>query len=358
MTYQRATAVTGFTFVMANRSTGAALTGEAGSITGFITKDGGTQESIDGNITEEGNGQYSVSLTAEEMDASLVGLVFTHGSAAPVGFTIVTSGNSSAAGGESTLSLYLPDMLKEVGWLYLGKRDSSVFTSDERNQIDLIIEAGLRQFYNSYSWSFLEQTTTVATVADQEDYNLDDDFGGKIGPISFSADDNRWYQVQFTSESDIRLLRQHNYTSTSFTPQKAALQWKSTDGSDGQRAQLLLWPKPDAVYTLRFVVLRIPNALTDSKPYPLGGMWHGETLLESCLAITEQRMDDESGIHTQKYERMLKDSMERDKKSHRVEHFGYNSDGSDENLWQHFVDHRHGFYNEGTAKYGGSSYLD
>lgn len=358
MAYLRATAVTGFTFAMVNRSTGAALTGEAANISGYITKDGGTQASLSGTIAEEGNGQYSVDLSATEMDAALVGLIFTHSSGRPEGFTIVTSGSGAASGSESTLSLYLPDILKEVGWLYLGKRDSSVFTADERDQIDLIIEAGLRQFYNAHPWDFLEQTMTVTTVADTEDYELDANYGGKIGPITFSNNDNRWYQVNFVPESEIRALRQYNYTNTSFTPEKAAIQAKSSDGSDGQRFEMLLWPTPDAAYTLRFVARVIPSALTDAKPYPLGGMFHGETILESILAVTEQRMDDVAGVHTQKYERMLQDSIARDKKANRTEHFGYNSDHSDINGWEQFVQYRHGYFNDGSAKYGGSTYTD
>jgi len=64
MSFIRAEAVTGFTFGLVNKTSGAALTGAAAGIGKYITKDGGTQASIAGSIAEEGNGQYSVDLTS------------------------------------------------------------------------------------------------------------------------------------------------------------------------------------------------------------------------------------------------------------------------------------------------------
>ena len=64
MSFIRAEAVTGFTFGLVDKTSGAALTGAASGIGKYITKDGGTQASIAGSIAEEGNGQYSVDVTS------------------------------------------------------------------------------------------------------------------------------------------------------------------------------------------------------------------------------------------------------------------------------------------------------
>tara|TARA_B100000683_G_scaffold159167_1_gene153515 strand:- start:640 stop:834 length:195 start_codon:yes stop_codon:yes gene_type:complete len=48
MSFIRNQAVTGFTFGLVNKSTGAALTGVASAIGKYVTKDGGTQASISG----------------------------------------------------------------------------------------------------------------------------------------------------------------------------------------------------------------------------------------------------------------------------------------------------------------------
>ena len=80
--------VTGFTFVMLNKDDGSALT--SGTVTGKITKDGGTQGAVAGSFTHEGNGQWSVNFTATEMDADVIGLTFLHSSGLPVFKTLRT----------------------------------------------------------------------------------------------------------------------------------------------------------------------------------------------------------------------------------------------------------------------------
>ena len=79
--FLKGVAVTGFTFVLLNASDGSAIT--SGTVTGKITKDGGTQGAVAGSFVHEGNGQWSVNFTATEMDADVVGLTFLHSSAVP-----------------------------------------------------------------------------------------------------------------------------------------------------------------------------------------------------------------------------------------------------------------------------------
>ena len=93
MSYVRNEAVTGFTFLLTNKSTGAALTGAASGVSGYYTIDGGTQAALSGTITEEGNGEYSINLTAAQMNGAIIGLLFTHANAVPQHFTIRTIGS-------------------------------------------------------------------------------------------------------------------------------------------------------------------------------------------------------------------------------------------------------------------------
>ena len=86
--FLKGVAVTGFTFVMLNAGNGNAIT--TGSVTGKITKDGGTQGAVAGSFVHEGNGQWSVNLSATEMDADVIGLTFLHSSAVPVYKTLRT----------------------------------------------------------------------------------------------------------------------------------------------------------------------------------------------------------------------------------------------------------------------------
>ena len=87
--YRKGLALTGLTFVLVNKSTGAAIT--SGSVTTKITKDGGTQGTTSNSAAHEGNGQWSIHLTAAEMDADIVGLAMTHSNARTLYVTLKTS---------------------------------------------------------------------------------------------------------------------------------------------------------------------------------------------------------------------------------------------------------------------------
>jgi len=86
--FLKGVAVTGFTFVLLNATSTSAIT--TGTVTGKINKDGGTQGAVAGSFVHEGNGQWSVNLTATEMDADVIGLTFLHSSAVPVYKTLRT----------------------------------------------------------------------------------------------------------------------------------------------------------------------------------------------------------------------------------------------------------------------------
>ena len=80
--YRQGVALTGFTFVLINKSTGAAIT--SGTVTCKVIKDGGSQSTSTNSAAHEGNGQWSITLTATEMDAEQVGLAITHSTALPL----------------------------------------------------------------------------------------------------------------------------------------------------------------------------------------------------------------------------------------------------------------------------------
>jgi hypothetical protein len=87
MSFEKGVAVEGFPFAMIDKS-GDPVT--SGVVSGFITKDGGTQNALDGTPEHEGNGQWSVNISAAEMTADILGLVFTHSSAVNQNYTIAT----------------------------------------------------------------------------------------------------------------------------------------------------------------------------------------------------------------------------------------------------------------------------
>lgn len=88
MGFVKNTAVNGFVFEMIKAADGSAIT--MGTVNGYITKDGSSQVSLTSAPMHAGNGQWKVNLTAEEMNADCIGLLFTHTDAVPMHFTIKT----------------------------------------------------------------------------------------------------------------------------------------------------------------------------------------------------------------------------------------------------------------------------
>lgn len=86
--FKKNVAVIGFTFGIIDASDGSAIT--SGTVSGYVTLDGGLQAALINSPVHEGNGQWSVNLTAGEMNGDLIGLVFTHTNGIPVYFTIKT----------------------------------------------------------------------------------------------------------------------------------------------------------------------------------------------------------------------------------------------------------------------------
>jgi hypothetical protein len=86
--YVKNEAVTGFCFGMVDASDGSAIV--SGSCTGEIVKDNGTATALTNTPAHKSDGLWSVNLTAGEMNANPIGLVFTHADAVPTYFTIKT----------------------------------------------------------------------------------------------------------------------------------------------------------------------------------------------------------------------------------------------------------------------------
>lgn len=227
---------------------------------------------------------------------------------------------------ESTLSLAFATINAEVGLMLGYSATLANWSAEEIADIARVLNAGTRQFYGAHNWSFLHINTTLVTVADDYDQTLPDSFGGLEGGFTFATTDGAYREVKVVGEEQIRALRQGN-TLTGI-PQFAAVRMRSTDGTAGQKFEVIWWPTPDAVYTLGYSYRVQPDALSSGAPYPLGGMVHSETLLASALAIVEERMDGVRGIQWQAYQGKLAQSIAYDN-SLGQQFFGYNGDRSD-----------------------------
>lgn len=238
---------------------------------------------------------------------------------------------------ESTLALSITELRSEVGQ-YLGYgRTYSSMTTDQKAQVDATINAGLRQFYYptlvqgqsvAHKWSFLALELSLALRSSVAEYDLPDDLGGLEGDLGFQPVDSCYYTIRRVNIGELRADQQRTYGLTG-KPSKVAVLPKREDGALGQRFIAVFWPTPDATYTIRGPYNPLPAALTDQAPFPYGGMAHAETILESCLAVAESRLNDEITTHRQEFERRLAASIAVDTQN-RPEFLGYNGDTSDQ----------------------------
>jgi len=165
------------------------------------------------------------------------------------------------------------------------------------------------------------------SIASEGSFTLPDNFGTIEGGFTFDKDDDRYTQIKVTSESNIRSFRQRDYGPA--VPKWAAIRPLASDGSGGQRYEVVFERDPDSVYNLWYQYSVLSEMVSDSNPYPLGGASHSETILESCLSIAEQRMEDNEGLHYKKFLERLAASIQYDRRASNVEVLGYNADNSD-----------------------------
>lgn len=244
---------------------------------------------------------------------------------------------------ESTLALSYNDLAGEVG-TFLGYGRGVAFgdpawTTQQQNVIDSCVRSGLRKFYfpepmegssSPYDWSFLKPTVTVDYPVNAQTIPLPDDFGQFEGDLTlFSTTFQSWWTIPRVSEAAVR--QQYSTTPlSSGRPLLASLQvLRGTTATQGQRWQLFLFPPADQDYKLQFQYYVLADYLNGAFPYPLGGMAHAETILEACLSVAEQRVDDSMTVHSMAFMERLVASIGLDRRN-KPQLLGQNRDRSDE----------------------------
>lgn len=245
---------------------------------------------------------------------------------------------------EPTLNLKKSDLEAKVG-KYLGyglgsANGDTAWDTMQTSDIADCINSGYRRFINTppvpglhpggYEWTFLRPVWTGNLESGATTVLLPEEFGGFEGALTISRSTGTYFPVRLRSENEIR--NEHAlFPDASGEPAMAAVQWlKGTTSDVSQRAQLYVFPEADAAYTLKAAFYLHPDALSDTYPYAVGGAAHAETLLESCLAVGEERRDDmANGPHFQAFMRCLAASIRQDQRL-KPQWFGKNRDRSDD----------------------------
>lgn len=114
---------------------------------------------------------------------------------------------------------------------------------------------------------------------------------------------------------DVQLRQMAKSDPLSGTPQYAAVRPLASDGTGRQGYEIVFYPTPDADMTLEYRYSVVPEPMSDDRPYPLGGRQYAEVLLQSCLALAEERVNGAAGVATGRYLERLAAAIQLDVQS-------------------------------------------
>lgn len=221
---------------------------------------------------------------------------------------------------ESELSIAYSDLMLEVAAFLGYSPDSTAWTTAEEAELDRYVQAGVRRVYYppavagveaGYAWTFLSPVATLSTVASTGTQDLPPALGRVLGQFHFAPAVYKPSIVQVSEDKYRALLADSNLTGP---PQVARVRQKAGQDGVGQRLEVSWWPIPDAAYDLTYRYEGYSGKLSAVNPYPLGGMRHAELYVQSCLAVAEQRANDERGLHAEEFERLLAAAIQQDRR--------------------------------------------
>lgn len=127
------------------------------------------------------------------------------------------------------------------------------------------------------------------SIASDGAFTLPKTFGGQYtGPLTFEAGTNTGATVQWTSEVEIRKLRESSTTETG-DPRLAAIR-RVTDHN--RRWELVLYPTPEETNTVEFAHDMYFDALTDLDELHPAGYAFDECVKAACHAVMERDSED------------------------------------------------------------------
>lgn len=225
---------------------------------------------------------------------------------------------------ESGLSIDINGLRQEVGMRQGWGRTISNYGATKLADFDLISKRALREFYFPaidpgtpyYEWSWLRKAGSITLATNDVDYDFADDFSGTIldESVTYAVGVDHPHLIK-VSEAQIRMLQASDSTATGW-PEYYAVRNKTHAPTTGQRYEMLVYPKPGATQNnavLNFRYVYLPDALTNTNKYPVGGAQHSQVILAAHLAAMELLLDgDPVGPHRQDFITMLTSSVRAD----------------------------------------------
>lgn len=230
-------------------------------------------------------------------------------------------------------------LARRLGWSQGTAASETAWTAQETYDLQDMVNSGYSRFLNTppipghpggYQWSFLKPVWSGVLETNAKRVSLPDDFGNFEGLVTVTRTTGTYFAMRLGSEDRVREAYMLSPDSSG-VPALCGVEWaKGVTKIEGARAVLAVFPKADAAYTLKAAYTLIPDALSDNSPYAYGAEMHSETILLSCLAIAEERLDDiANGPQYQAFLRSLASSIQQDQRLKPAD-LGRNEDRSDD----------------------------
>jgi hypothetical protein len=207
-----------------------------------------------------------------------------------------------------------------AGTFYPSTEGKTLFITDKAASITLLryLTDSTMTVQGDVTWA--APAARTFNLSSQGTYALPQNFGGEVtGEITYQAGSNRGVPITWTSELELRRLRE-NWNSVSGNPYYAAVR---LNNSVPRRWDLLVYPNTGGTYRVEFPFILYFDKITDLSDMHPAGFQHDDAVLAACLAALEMR-GDELGTWVQDYrQRALPNSYKIDARS-ASRRLGYN----------------------------------
>lgn len=185
----------------------------------------------------------------------------------------------------------------------------------------------IASFTNTTTITLDDTTVTDATARSysitQRIYDLPSDFVMLDGPLTYAYGETVLLDpIEVVGEWQIR--QKYQDTLAFGRPVLAAVRAK--DATSG--FEIMLWPSPNAAYSIEYRSRINPSALSDSNTTPYGGAEHYHTIVAAVQAEAELE-NGEPAHFVELYDRQLSASISLDRKAQSPDTLGYNYDAND-----------------------------
>ena len=153
-------------------------------------------------------------------------------------------------------------------------------------------------------------------------YALPQNFGGETaGEITYQAGSNRGVPINWTSELEIRRLRE-NWNSVSGNPYYAAVRRNNTNS---RRWELYIYPNTGGTYRVEFPFLIYFDKIVNLTDMHVAGFQHDEAVKAAAMAAAERQAEDMAAGSMAYYRQIaLPDSLKIDARA-AARNLGYNA---------------------------------